>query len=230
MIHVLVVDDEPQLVRAVSLNLAKRGYRVTSAGTGAGALEHVARTPPDLLLLDLGLPDLDGTEVIKELRRRKSAVPIVVLSARADSADKVEALDAGASDYLTKPFDVVELMARLRAVARRANVVEPDVPIRIGNVLVQLDARIAEVDGPEGSTDRIHLTPTEWRLLELLVRRPGALVTTSDLLTALRGSAGQVDSSYLRIYMQHLRRKLEPDPSRPRHLITEPGMGYRFQI
>lgn len=229
MIHVLVVDDEPQLVRALTMNLTKRGYRVTSARTGAGALDQVATSPPDLMLLDLGLPDVDGTDVLRELRRRRSQIPVLVLSARVDSAEKVEALDAGASDYLTKPFDVVELLARLRAVARRANLSEPDAPVHVGSALIDVNSRTAAVQHEDGTTQSIHLTPTEWRLLELLVRRPGVLIPTRELLGALRGEPQQVDRSYLRIYMQHLRRKLETDPTRPRHLITETGLGYRFQ-
>jgi two-component system KDP operon response regulator KdpE len=227
MIHVLVVDDEPPLVRTLTLNLINRGYHVTSARTGAGALDQVASAPPDLILLDLGLPDVDGTAVLRELRRQRSAIPVIVLSARTDSSDKVEALDAGATDYLTKPFDVSELMARLRAVARRANLSEPDAPIRVGATVVDVNSRTVGLERDDGTIESIHLTPTEWRLLELLVRRPGVLIPTSELQAALRGSSHS-DRSYLRIYMQHLRRKLEPEPSGPRHLITEPGLGYRF--
>ncbi len=229
MIHVLVVDDEPQLVRALTLNLSKRGYRVTSARTGAGALDQVATSPPDVILLDLGLPDVNGTDVLRELDRRRSQIPVIVVTARSDSSGKVEALDAGASDYLTKPFDVIELMARLRAVARRANLSEPDAPVRLGAAVVDVNARMAVLPRDDGTAESVHLTPTEWRLLELLVRRPGVLIPTRDLLTALRGETQQADRSYLRIYMQHLRRKLEPEPSHPRHLITEPGLGYRFR-
>jgi two-component system KDP operon response regulator KdpE len=223
MTHVLVVDDEPRLLRAMVLNLSTRGYHVTTAATATAALAEIAAVPPDLLVLDLGLPDRDGTDVIRELRTTRPTLPIVVLSARADSHDKVLALDLGATDYVTKPFDMNELLARLRAALRHAETTASTVPV--GEVTVDLDGRTAA--DREGAT--IHLTPTEWRILDVLLRHPGRLITSRELLTVLRGGPDNTDSSYLRIYMAQLRRKLEPEPSRPRHLLTEPGMGYRFQ-
>ena len=243
MTSVLVVDDEPQLLRALVLNLANRGYRVTSAATGAAALASADAMAPDLVVLDLGLPDIDGMEVIARLRNRHPDTPIIVLSARTSSQDKVAALDLGAVDYVSKPFDVNELIARLRAAARRVPATSQRGPIVLGSVIVDLDARMVTrrddgaaeaVDGAgtgdAGDEDsRIRLTPTEWRMVEVLLRNPGRLVTAPELLTAMRGTPENTEASYLRIYMQQLRRKLEAEPSRPRYLITEPGMGYRFQ-
>jgi two-component system KDP operon response regulator KdpE len=196
--HVLIVDDEPHLLRALSMNLSGRGYRVTSATTGTAALELAAAQQPDLLVLDLGLPDIDGLEVIRRLRQGTADMPIIVLSARSASQEKVSALDLGATDYVTKPFDMNELVARLRAAARRAPVGETDTVISLGSVTVDLPARI--------------------------VRRDDADVHDG----AMRGDPEHAERSYLRIYMQQLRRKLEADPARPRYLITEPGLGYRY--
>ncbi|HKC29734.1 MAG TPA: response regulator [Jatrophihabitans sp.] len=228
--HVLIVDDEPHLLRALFMNLTGRGYRVTSATTGTGALELAAREQPDLLVLDLGLPDIDGLEVIRRLRPRAPDVPIIVLSARSGSQEKVSALDLGATDYVTKPFDMNELVARLRAAARRARTDESVTVFALGPISVDLSARIVRRDDGlhEGTPQRIHLTPTEWRMLETLLRRPGMLTTPAELLTAMRGGPEHTERSYLRIYMQQLRRKLEADPARPRYLITEPGLGYRY--
>ena len=223
MISVLVVDDEPLLLRTLILYLGSRGYLVTSASTGKAALEQLYATPPDLMVLDLGLPDMDGTEVITWARERLPRMPVVVLSARTGSQDKVTALDLGAADYVTKPFDVTELVARLRAAARGAHLTEPDTPVQLGEFSVDLAARAVR----RGS-EAVHLTPTEWRMLEVLLRRPGGLVTPTELLTAMRGGAEHTERSYLRIYVQQVRRKLEEDPARPRYLITEPGLGYRF--
>lgn len=223
MIHVLVVDDEPNLLRALVLNLSGRGYLVSSASTGRGALEQLAEGRPDMMLLDLGLPDLDGTEVIRQACERRPGLPIVVLSARTDSEDKVTALELGATDYVTKPFDISELVARLRAAGRQARIVEPEEPVALGEVEVDLGARTVRRYG-----EAVQLTPTEWRMLETLLRRPGGLTSPTELLTAMRGDAEHTERSYLRIYMQQLRRKLEADPSRPRYLITEPGLGYRY--
>ncbi len=228
MTRVLAVDDEPPLLRALVLVLSNRGYSVSTAISGATAISEVAMHPPDLMILDLGLPDIDGLEVITHVRRLQPELPIIVLSARTGSGDKVAALDLGAVDYVTKPFNMDELLARLRAATRRADITEPArSPVAFGKVKIDLDAHL--VLGAQGPSDEpIHLTPTEWRMLEVLLRRPGSLVTTAEVLTAMRGHPEHTERSYLRIYMQQLRRKLEPDPSRPRHLLTEPGMGYRF--
>jgi two-component system KDP operon response regulator KdpE len=223
MTTVLVVDDEPQILRALRINLRVRNYDVHVAGTGTAALEVAAKHPPDLVILDLGLPDLDGVEVIQGLRGWTDA-PIIVLSGRADSSDKVEALDAGADDYVTKPFSMDELLARMRAVSRRQGA-EADAPqVRIGDLTVDLAAK--RVSRPDG-TD-IRLTPTEWHLLTVLVRSPGKLLSQQQLLTEVWGPGYQDAAGNLRLYMAQLRRKLEPDPARPRWLLTEPGMGYRF--
>jgi two-component system KDP operon response regulator KdpE len=223
MTRVLIVEDERALLRALAMNLTARGYDVIEAATGTRALAAAAAEEPDLILLDLGLPDLSGLDVIRGVRAYAST-PIVVLSARTGSTDKVAALDLGADDYVTKPFNIDELLARLRAAARRASTSDAPEVVQVGAASIDLGAKTAVRDGAA-----IHLTPTEWHLLEALVRRPGKLVTGRALLTELRGSPEHTDPSYLRIYIAQLRRKLEPEPSRPRHLITEPGMGYRFQ-
>jgi two-component system KDP operon response regulator KdpE len=224
VIRVLIVEDERPLLRALAMNVTARGYEVTEADTGAKALAAAATGEHDVILLDLGLPDVSGLEVIRAVRAYAST-PIIVLSARTGSGDKVAALDLGADDYVTKPFSIDELLARLRAATRRASTTGPPPVFQLGAVSVDLDATTAtRSDG-----ERVHLTPTEWRLLETLLRQPGKLVTGRSLLTQLRGTPDHTDPSYLRIYMGQLRRKLEPEPSRPRYLITEPGMGYRFQ-
>jgi two-component system KDP operon response regulator KdpE len=243
---VLVVDDEPQILRALRINLRVREYQVDVAATGTEALEMAARHPPDLVILDLGLPDLDGVEVIAGLRGWTKA-PIIVLSGRADSTDKVEALDAGADDYITKPFGVEELLARMRVALRHTGTVEDQPRIRLGGLIVDLAAkrvtRQASVpaggpagrpaadparSGPAQPVD-IRLTPTEWHLLEVLLRNPGKLLSRNQLLTEVWGPGYADATGNLRLYMAQLRRKLEPDPARPRWLITEPGMGYRYQ-
>jgi two-component system KDP operon response regulator KdpE len=233
---VLVVDDEPQILRALRINLRVREYEVHTAATGAEALEQAAKHPPDLVILDLGLPDLDGVEVIQGLRGW-TAAPIIVLSGRADSMDKVEALDAGADDYVTKPFGMEELLARMRAVGRRV-IPEDDQPrVRLGNLVVDLAAkRVVRAPGggsgsePGGEPGAdIRLTPTEWHLLEVLLRHPGKLLGQQYLLKQVWGPGYAEATGNLRLYMAQLRRKLEPDPARPRWLLTEPGMGYRFQ-
>jgi two-component system KDP operon response regulator KdpE len=206
------------------MNLTARQYQVTEADTGAKAIAELAGAEFDLILLDLGLPDVSGLDIIKAVRKH-SSTPIIVLSARTGSADKVDALDLGADDYVTKPFSVEELLARLRAATRRAGGTEQPAVVQVGDVAVDLVAKTA-VDAQGG---RIHLTPTEWQLLEILLRNPGKLITGRALLTEVRGAPEHTDASYLRIYLAQLRRKLEAEPSRPRHLITEPGMGYRFQ-
>jgi two-component system KDP operon response regulator KdpE len=218
------VDDEPALLRALVLNLTNRGYQVSTAASGREAIGQATRQRPDLMVLDLGLPDIDGLEVIRQIHSHQPELPILVLSARNTSQDKVGALDLGAADYVSKPFDMAELLARLRAAARRSGLTPPVTTVHIGPITVDLAAKL--VQGPDGVP--IHFTPTEWQMLELLVRNPGTLVTSRELLTALRGDPEHTESSYLRIYMAQLRRKLEPVPGRPRYLLTEPGMGYRF--
>ena len=222
--RVLVVDDEPQILRALRINLRVRDYDVHVAATGAEALEVAGRYPPDLVILDLGLPDLDGVEVIQGLRGWTKA-PIIVLSGRADSVDKVEALDAGADDYITKPFGVEELLARMRAAVRRTGAAEDLPRIQLGPLVVDLAAKRVT----SAQADDVRLTPTEWHLLEVLLRNPGKLLSRNQLLTEVWGPGYADATGNLRLYMAQLRRKLEPDPARPRWLITEPGMGYRYQ-
>ncbi len=224
MTKVLVVEDERALLRALAMNLTARGYEVTEAETGTRALSAAAAEEHDVIVLDLGLPDISGLDVIKGVRAYANT-PIIVLSARTATTEKVTALDLGADDYVTKPFSIDELLARLRAATRRAGPSEPSDVVLVGTTAVDLGAKTATA--ADGSP--VHLTPTEWHLLEALLRRPGKLVTGRALLTELRGSPDHTDPSYLRIYIAALRRKLEPEPARPRHLITEPGMGYRFQ-
>jgi len=236
MTRVLVVDDEPQILRALRINLRVRDYEVHVAATGAEALKVAAQYPPDLVILDLGLPDLDGVEVIAGLRGWTKA-PIIVLSGRADATDKVGALDAGADDYVTKPFGVEELLARMRAVVRRTGAGEDMPQIRLGELVVNLTAKrvirqapvTAGTGGATGAPEDIRLTPTEWHLLEVLLRNPGKLLSRNQLLTEVWGYGYPDATGNLRLYMAQLRRKLEPDPARPRWLITEPGMGYRYQ-
>ncbi|ADP84672.1 response regulator [Pseudofrankia inefficax] len=270
MTRVLIVDDEPQILRAMRINLRARGYEVVVADTGATALTAAAETRPDIVILDLGLPDLDGVEVIHGLRGW-TRVPIVVLSGRADSRDKVGALDAGADDYITKPFGIDELLARLRAVARRTGEQSASPIVRFGRVTVDLAAHrvtrsatpaagaLGEATPSERSrlepaaeaatgagaaghpdngvpaesaaepVEEIHLTKTEWGLLKVLLSHPGKLVTQRQLLTEVWGANYGSETHYLRTYLNRLRQKLEEDPARPRHLLTDPGMGYRFQ-
>ncbi|WP_028636227.1 response regulator [Nocardioides sp. URHA0032] len=223
MSRVLVVDDEPQIVRALAINLRARGYEVSTAGDGGEALLVAASHPPDVVILDLGLPDLDGVDVIAGIRGW-SSVPILVLSGRSDSVDKVDALDAGADDYVTKPFGMDELMARLRSLLRRTTPAESQPVVEFGDVRVDLAATRVSVGGTE-----VRLTPTEWHLLEVLVRHPGKLLSHRQLLAEVWGPGYETAQGNLRLYVAQLRRKLEPDPSRPRFLRTEPGMGYRFQ-
>jgi two-component system, OmpR family, KDP operon response regulator KdpE len=276
MTRVLVVDDEPQILRALRINLRARQYEVTTAATGAEALDEAAAHPPDLVILDLGLPDMDGVDVIGGLRGWTS-VPIIVLSGRADSTDKVDALDAGADDYVTKPFGMDELLARMRAAVRRTPAAETPPRVMLGDLTVDLAAKrvtrradgpgsagapagapagtsagasagavtgtsgglgetrdrsgeiaTAAVTDPHRETD-IRLTPTEWHLLEALLRNPGKLLSQRQLLNDVWGPGYDNAAGNLRLYMAQLRRKLEPDPARPRWLITEPGMGYRYQ-
>ncbi|MFF7266288.1 response regulator [Streptomyces sp. NPDC008159] len=226
MTRVLVVEDDPQLVRALVINLRARHYGVDAAPDGTTALRLAAAHRPDVVMLDLGLPDMDGVDVIKALRG-SAPVPILVLSARTASEDKAAALDAGADDYITKPFAMDALMTRLRAAARRTEATPvPSGVTRVeaAGLTVDLVARKATRDGHD-----IRLTPTEWHLLEILITRPGRLVPQEDLLREVWGPPRGDGTPYLRVYMARLRRKLEADPSRPRHLITEPGTGYRFE-
>jgi two-component system, OmpR family, KDP operon response regulator KdpE len=226
MSRVLVVDDEPQILRAMRINLRARQYEVETAADGAQALHAASTRHPDLVVLDLGLPDMDGLEVIRKLRAW-TTVPIIVLSGRIGSADKVDALDAGADDYVTKPFSFEELLARVRAVTRRLTGPEDRPTVTVGRYLVNIaDHTVTMVDGSDAL---LHLTPTEWQLLETLATNPGKLITQRQLLQQVWGPTYVNETHYLRQYMAHLRRKLEPDPARPRHLLTEPGMGYRFQ-
>jgi two-component system, OmpR family, KDP operon response regulator KdpE len=222
---VLVVDDDTQLLRALRIHLTARGYEVYTAVNGAAALRAAGEHELDVVVLDLGLPDLDGTEVISALRAF-TTVPIIVLSARADSGDKVRALDRGADDYVTKPFGVDELMARLRAAVRRAATTpeNENAPLEAGELSIDLAAKIVLRSGEE-----VHLTPTEWGVLDLLVRNRGKLVGRKQLLREVWGPVERKETSYLRVYMAQLRRKLERDPAHPEHLITEAGMGYRFR-
>jgi two-component system KDP operon response regulator KdpE len=221
--RVLVVDDDPGLRRALAINLRAREYDVDVAADATAALAAAARRPPDVVILDLGLPDMDGTEVIHGLRGWTRA-PIIVLSARTHQGDKVDALDAGADDYVTKPFGMDELLARLRAALRRAGPAESQPVVETADFTVDLAAMEART--PDGAA--IRLTPTEWHVLEVLVRHEGKLVGHRQLLQEVWGPAYGTETNYLRVYLAQLRRKLEPDPSSPRHLITEPGLGYRF--
>jgi two-component system, OmpR family, KDP operon response regulator KdpE len=225
--RILVVDDEPQLVRALRINLRARQYDVRTAATATEALQQASRYPPDLVILDLGLPDLDGVEVIHGLRGWTEA-PIIVLSGRSDSTTKVEALDAGADDYVTKPFSMEELLARMRAVTRRSAGDADQPQFRLGHLVIDLAARRVSRDGDTAASD-IRLTPTEWHLLEVLLRHPGKLLGRQYLLNEVWGPGYEDAAGNLRLYMTQLRRKLEPDATHPRWLITEPGLGYRFQ-
>jgi two-component system, OmpR family, KDP operon response regulator KdpE len=221
---VLLADDDPQLVRALRITLAAHGYDVVAAPDGAAAIAAASSERPDVIVLDLGMPRLDGVEVIEAVRGW-SAVPIIVVSGRTGSGDKVEALDAGADDYVTKPFQIDELLARLRALTRRTGGAETVPVVRFGDVEIDRAARAVTRGG-----ERVHLTPTEWRMLDFLARSPGALVTRQDLLKELWGTEQVTDTGYLRLYVSQLRKKLEADPSHPVHLITEQGMGYRLVL
>ncbi len=222
MTRVLVVDDEPGLRRALGVNLRARGYEVDLAQGGAEALALAAHARPDVVVLDLGLPDLDGTEVIAGLRGW-TTVPIIVLSARTSESDKVEALDAGADDYVVKPFGMDELLARLRAALRRTPELVEEPVVETASFTLDLAAKQART--PAGP---VHLTPTEWHVLEVLVRNEDRLVSQRQLLQEVWGPRYATETNYLRVYLGQLRRKLEPDPAHPRHLLTEPRMGYRF--
>jgi len=226
---ILVVEDQAGLRRTLHINLRARRYDVRAARTGREALALALTQPPDAIILDLGLPDIDGTDVIAELRRWYQS-PIIVLSGRTSPGDMIGALDAGADDYVTKPFVMDELLARLRAALRRdEGSVTGTYPRQavIGRWQVDLTSR--QVTSAVPAAQVLSLTPTEWRVLEFLLRRPGRLVSYAQLLTGIWGPGFERHGNYLRFHMTRLRRKLEDDPARPRHLLTEPGMGYRYQ-
>jgi two-component system KDP operon response regulator KdpE len=219
---VLVVDDDVQLLRALRINLSARGYQVVTATDGTSALAAASKHSPELVVLDLGLPDMHGVTVVEGLRGW-STVPVIVLSARHAEADKVDALDAGADDYVTKPFGMDELLARMRAALRRASPAAEAAVVSTDAFTVDLAAKRVTTSAGE-----VRLTPTEWHLLEVLVRHAGKLVSQKELLREVWGPAYETETNYLRVHLANLRRKLEPDPSHPRYLITEPGIGYRF--
>lgn len=222
MTFVLVVDDDPAIRRTLSVNLRARGYDVETAGDGRSALQIVDERIPDAILLDLGLPDLDGISVLTRLRTF-TAVPVIVVSGRTESDDKIEALDLGADDYITKPFGLEELLARVRAATRRAGVDTPSLCLEIDGLILDITDSHATRDGVS-----IHLTPTEWKLVEYLARRRGRLVRQTELLNAVWGPTYERNSNYLRVHLSAIRHKLEPDPTKPTLFVTEPGMGYRF--
>jgi two-component system KDP operon response regulator KdpE len=224
MTRILVVDDDAGLARALAINLHAHGYEVETTGNGATALAAAAARRPDLVVLDLGLPDLDGVDVVRGLRGW-TTTPVLVLSARHEQAEKVAALDAGADDYVTKPFGMDELLARVRAALRRAAPGEAEQAV-VETAAFTVDLAAHRV---HDATGEVRLTPTEWHLLEVLVRHPGRLVTQRQLLQEVWGPRYGTETNYLRVYVSQLRRKLEPDPTRPRHLVTEPGVGYRFE-
>ncbi len=223
MSRILVVDDDDQLRRALRINLAARKYEVLTAADATSALQIAGRTPPDLAIVDLGLPDLDGIDVVRGLRGW-TRVPIIVLSARDAQAAKVEALDAGADDYVTKPFGMDELLARIRAALRRATPEPGAAVVTTADFTVDLAAKRLTTT----AAGDVRLTPTEWHMLEVLTRHPDKLVSQKQLLREVWGPAYEHETNYLRVHLANLRRKIEPDPSRPRYLITEPGIGYRF--
>ncbi|MET4156597.1 response regulator transcription factor [Agromyces sp. PvR057] len=226
--RILLADDDDQLQRALRITLAARGYEIVAAHDGAEAIDLAANAHPDLILLDLGMPKVDGIDVIRAVRAW-SKVPILVLSGRTDSAEKVEALDAGADDYVTKPFAMDELLARIRARARSTTGEADAAAHAIGSLRVDLAAKTIRSTDASGRETSIRLTPTEWRLLELFLKNPGKLLTRQMLLSEVWGPFHANDAGYLRLYVAQLRRKLEPTPSEPRFFLTEPGMGYRFE-
>jgi two-component system KDP operon response regulator KdpE len=221
---VLVGNDEPQILRAMAINLRARGYDVDLAPDGEHALELAAHNHPDVVVLDLGLPGIDGVEVIRGLRGW-STVPIVVLSVRDAEPDKVAALDAGADDYVTKPFGMDELLARLRAALRRTAPAEEAAVVETPDFTIDLAAKKVQRDGHE-----VRMTPTEWSLVEVLVRNQGRLVAQTQLLQEVWGPQYHDETNYLRVFLARVRRKLEPEPAHPRYFITEPGIGYRFEL
>jgi two-component system KDP operon response regulator KdpE len=221
-VKILLADDDPQILRALRITLSARGYDVVTAADGKAAVRAAVDEHPDLIVLDLGMPGLTGIEVIEAVRGW-SHIPILVVSGRSDSLDKVDALDAGADDYVTKPFAADELLARIRALSRRTPAATDEPVVLFGDVSVDLAAHVVTRSGAA-----VRLTPTEWRLLEVLLRNPDRLITRETLLTEVWGPQYTTDTGYLRLYLSQLRKKLEPVPAEPRHLVTEPGMGYRF--
>jgi two-component system KDP operon response regulator KdpE len=225
--RILIIDDEPQMLKALQINLQARHYQVSLAGDGRQALMEATKNPPDAIILDLGLPQIGGMQVLQALRAW-SAVPVIVLSGRSEFADKVAALDAGADDYVTKPFAMNELLARLRAALRRPTRAEPQAPTAaVGDYTVDVGG--ATVRRTDGTGPAVRLTPTEWRILSVLLAHPGKLVTGHQILQQVWGPGHEQKTNYLRVYFAGLRRKLEQDPAHPRHLLTEPGMGYRYE-
>ncbi|MCR2816477.1 response regulator transcription factor [Microbacterium jiangjiandongii] len=224
--RILIADDDPQILRALRITLTAKGYDVTTAVDGTQAIAAAVDHRPDILILDLGMPHLDGIEVIHAVRGWSTA-PILVVSGRAGAADKVEALDAGADDYITKPFAVEELLARIRALTRRVPQDDASPVVRLGDVTIDLAAHSVVRTTPDGDR-QIRLTPTEWQFIEILIRNAGKLVTRQTVLRTIWGTDHAEDTGYLRLYVSQLRKKLEPDPSAPRYLLTEPGMGYRL--
>lgn len=222
--RILIADDDPQILRALRVTLGAQGHEIITAADGRAAVAAASTHPPDLIMLDLGMPHLDGIEVITAVRGW-SQVPILVVSGRTDSASTVDALDAGADDYVTKPFAIDELLARVRALTRRSAPVADKPVVEFGEVTVDLAAHLVTRQDQRGA---VRLTPTEWKILELLLRHPQRLVTHGQLFTEIWGTADVHETGYLRLYIRQLRKKLEPDPSNPRYLLTEPGMGYRF--
>ena len=226
--QVLVVDDDARLRKTLELNLRARGYRPVLAGSGEEALRLAASHHPDVVILDLGLPGMDGLEVIEGIRGW-SAVPILVLSGRDTEAMKVRALDLGADDYLTKPFGMDELFARVRAATRRVVVAEGDPIVRTADFTVDFAAKRVTREGPAGAEEPVRLTPRQWHIVEVLARNPGRLVSYERLLHDVWGPGYRTETNYLRVFMTQIRQRLEPEPSRPRYFLTEPGMGYRFE-
>jgi two-component system KDP operon response regulator KdpE len=224
---ILIADDDTQILRALRVTLSARGYEIHTATNGTDAVNAAIEHHPDMYMLDLGMPELDGIDVIRGLRGWTQA-PILVVSGRTGAADKVEALDAGADDYVTKPFSIDELLARIRALTRRVPSAEAPPVTQIGDVTIDLAAK-SITRAERGTTERVRLTPTEWEVLDVLVRNAGKLVTRQSLLSEIWGSEHITDTGYLRLYIAQLRKKLEPDPSRPRYILTESGMGYRFE-
>ncbi len=225
---ILIADDDPQILRTLRVTLSAKGYDVVTAPAERQAIAAAIDERPDLVMLDLGTPGLDGVEVIEAIRGW-SSVPILVVSGRTGAGDKVDALDAGADDYVTKPFSIEELLARLRALTRRHPQHEAEPVVAFGDVTVDLAAH-SVVRSVDGEPRQVRLTPTEWQVLELLLRNPGRLVTRQTMLTEIWGTSHVTDTGYLRLYLAQLRKKLEPDPSAPRYLLTEAGMGYRMQL
>lgn len=223
---ILIADDDPQILRALRITLTAKGYEIFTAADGAQAITAAIDHHPDIFLIDLGMPELDGIEVIHGIRGWSQA-PILVVSGRAGAADKVEALDAGADDYITKPFAVEELLARIRALTRRVPQEDATPVVHLGSVTIDLAARSVTRDTSEGER-QIRLTPTEWQFIDILIRNAGKLVTRQTILTTIWGTEHAKDTGYLRLYVSQLRRKLEEDPANPAHLLTEPGMGYRL--